>query len=130
MKFLSALFTHARLVLTLRHNGAGMPKNLPAAAVLTLLYIALTLANKNLKDGIDLNTLVGLCFVAQFYLFGLRNEVMGLIILISIVNNALTLAATLLTGAPADEFVLLIIVEYVMIFAAVVNVIKAHAKIV
>jgi hypothetical protein len=130
MKLIRALFTHAWLAIRLKHDGIGMPKKLPAAAVLIALYIALNLVNKSLNDGIDANTLIGLSFVAQFYLFGLRNEMMGLVVMISVVINFFTLALTTLTGIPESNLFILLILEYVMIFAAVINVIKTNAKIV
>jgi hypothetical protein len=128
MKLITAILTHAWLALGLKHNGAGMPTKLPAACLLISLYIALNLANKNINGGIDVQTLFGLSFIAPFYLFGLRNKLIGLIILISVVSNALSLTLTTLTGAPEDKLFMLIIVEYIMIFAGVINVIKSEIK--
>jgi hypothetical protein len=128
MKLIHALLMHAWLALRLKHDGTGMPTRLPAAFVLISLYVALNLANKNINGGINLETLVGLSFIAQFYLFCLRNKVIGLIILISVVTNALALILTTLTGIPEEKLFLLLIMEYLMIFAAIVNLIKNNIK--
>ncbi len=128
MKLIHALLMHAWLALRLKHDGTGIPTKLPAAFVLISLYVALNLANKNINGGINLETLVGLSFIAQFYLFGLRNKVIGLIILISVVTNALALILTTLTGIPEEKLFLLLIMEYLMIFAAIVNLIKNNIK--
>lgn len=128
MKLITAILIHTWLALRLRHDGTGMPVRLPAAFVLAALYIALNLANKNLNGGINLETVVGLSFVAQFYLFGLRTKLIGLFIVISIFTNALMLAFTALAGVPEEKLFILLIIEYIMIFAALINVIKSETK--
>lgn len=130
MRLITALFIHAWLALRLKHDGSGMPTKIPAAFMLISLYVALNLANKNLGDGITLETLIGLSFIAQFYLFGLRNKLIGLIIMISVVTNALSLILTALAGIPEEKLFMLLIMEYIMIFAALINVIKSEAKII
>ncbi len=128
MKLITAIFTHSWLALRLKHDGTGMPTKLPAALMLTALYVALNLANKHLNGGINLETLLGLSFIAQFYLFGLRTKMIGLFIMISVFINALTLAITALTGIPEQDLYVLLIVEYIMVFAAIVNIIKSEVK--
>jgi hypothetical protein len=128
MKFITAIFTHTWLALRLKHDGTGMPTKLPAAFMLTAIYIALNLANKHLNGGINLETLLGLSFIAQFYLFGLRTKMVGLFIVISVFINTLTLAITALTGIPEQNLYVLLIVEYIMVFAAIVNIIKSEVK--
>ena len=128
MKLIYALWIHIWLALSLRHNGDGMPKKLPAAFLLAVLYVALNLANKQLHGGIDYETLLGLSFVTQFYLFGLRTKMIGLFIIISIFINALTLALIALAGLAEENLLLLTIVEYIMVFAALINIIKSETK--
>jgi hypothetical protein len=105
-----------------------MPTKLPAALMLTAIYIALNLANKHLNGGINLETILGLSFIAQFYLFGIRTKMVGLFIVISVFINALTLAITTLTGIPEQNLYVLLIAEYIMVFAAIVNIIKSEVK--
>ena len=128
MKLIYALWIHIWLALSLRHNGAGMPTKLPAAFLLAALYVALNLANQHLHGGIDYETLLGLSFVTQFYLFGLRTKMIGLFIIISIFINALTLALIALAGVAEENLLLLTIVEYIMVFAALINIIKSETK--
>jgi hypothetical protein len=128
MKLISALWIHIWLALSLRHNGDGMPTKLPAAFLLAALYVALNLANKHINGGINLETLLGLSFVAQFYLFGLRTKMIGLFIIISVVINALTLALIALAGVAEEKLFMLTIAEYIMVFAALINIIKSETK--
>ena len=92
------------------------------------LYIALNLANRHIGQGITLETLLGLSFIAQFYLFSLRTPLIGLFIVIGIITNALTLALTALTGIAEQPHYLLTLIEYIMVFAAIVNIIKHELK--
>jgi hypothetical protein len=128
MKLISALFIHTWLAFRLKHNGAGLPTKLPAAFLLTSLYIALVLANKNIHGGITLETLLGLSFIAQFYLFSLRTKLIGLFIIISMFTNTLSILLTTLAGVAEENLFMLFIVEYIMVFAALINVIKSEIK--
>ncbi len=128
MKLITAILTHTWLVLRLKHDGTGLPTKLPAACVLTILYIAFNLANSHIGQGITLETVLGLSFIAQFYLFSLRTPLIGLFIIIGIITNALTLALTVLTNIPEQQLYLPIIMEYIMVFAAIINIIKHEIK--
>lgn len=130
MKLITAILTHVWLALRLKHDGTGMPIKLPAALMLATLYIALNLANKHLNGGINLETVIGLSFVAQFYLFGLRTKLIGLFIMIGVFTNTLSLAIIMLAGIPEQNLYMLLFIEYIMVFAAIVNVIKSETKIV
>ena len=128
MKLITAILIHVWLALRLKHDGTGMPARLPAALMLVSLYIVLNLANKHLNGGINLETAIGLSFVAQFYLFGLRTKLIGLFIMISVFTNAISLAITTLAGIPEQNLYMLLFTEYIMVFAAIVNVIKSETK--
>ncbi len=128
MKLITAILIHVWLALRLKHDGTGMPAKLPAALMLVSLYIALSLANKHLNGGINLETVIGLSFVAQLYLFGLRIKLIGLFIMIGVFTNTLSLAITMLAGIPEQNLYLLLFMEYIMVFAAIVNVIKSETK--
>jgi hypothetical protein len=128
MKLMNAFFKHAWFALSLKHDGTGLPTKLPAACMLIGLYIALNLANSHIGQGITLETLLGLSFIAQFYLFSLRTPLIGLFIVIGIITNALTLALTVLTNIPEQQLYLPIIMEYIMVFAAIINIIKHEIK--
>jgi len=130
MKLITAILTHVWLALRLKHDGTGMPIKLPAALMLATLYIALNLANKHLNGGINLETVIGLSFVAQFYLFGLRTKLIGLFIMIGVFTNTLSLAIIMFAGIPEQNLYMLLFIEYIMVFAAIVNVIKSETKIV
>ncbi|HAF01671.1 MAG TPA: hypothetical protein DCO68_13295 [Methylophilaceae bacterium] len=127
MSFISALCKHAWLAITLKHHGTGMPTKIPAATMLVSLYIILTFANQSTQE-ITISSVIALSFIAQFYVFSLRNKLIGLIILIGIVSNATTLLVTFLTGIPAQQLFVITIMEYVMISSAVINVIKSNFK--
>lgn len=124
MKLINALLTHAWLAFSLRHHGEGLPSKLPAAFFLAGLYVCLTLASKQLAGGVDMQTIAGLFLVTQFYLFGLRNHFIGLILLISVVHNALALGLAKLGGISPESLQPLVLMEYIMISAAVINVVR------
>lgn len=126
MKFISALFSHFGLALRLKHDGRGMPENMPAAMALISIYALLGLINYSDEGNINFNALFGLCFVAQCYLFCLRDKLIGLIIVISILINALTMVINILLGISEQSIFVLNIMEYIMIFAAIINVIKSE----
>jgi hypothetical protein len=69
-----------------------------------------------------------LSFIAQFYLFSIRTPLIGLFIVIGIITNALTLALTALTGIAEQPLYLLTLIEYIMVFAAIINIIKHELK--
>lgn len=126
MKLLRALITHAWFAMTFRHNGEGMPTKLPGALALVCLYIALILTNIHIQQTFSIENLIALLFIAQIYVFSLRNRVIGLIILIGVVANAMMLATHMLTGIPQQQLYAITIMEYAMVFSAVLNVIKYH----
>jgi hypothetical protein len=128
MKFITALFSHFGLVLRLKHDGKGMPTEIPAATMLIGVYALLGLINYSHEGSISYSALFGLCFVAQCYLFCLRDKLVGLIILISIFTNAITLILNMLIGASEQSWFVLTVMEYIMIFAAVINVIKSETR--
>jgi hypothetical protein len=124
MALIKALIIHAWLAIKLKHDGSGMPVKLPAAFLLIAIYIALNLVNASMSEGIHLQTLFGLSFITQFYLFGLRNRAIGLIIMISIITNASYLMLTTLVGIVPEDLLMLQFLEGIMIFAAIINIIK------
>jgi hypothetical protein len=128
MKLIYAFFKHAWFALSLKHDGTGLPTKLPAAFMLIGLYITLNLANRHIGQGITLETLLGLSFIAQFYLFSLRTPLIGLFIVIGIITNALTLTLIALTGIPEQHLYLPTLIEYIMVFAAIINIIKHEIK--
>ena len=129
MKVLYALFSHAWLAIRFKHDGEGLPTGFPAALALALLYVLLNATNKNITEGLDLETVLGLSFVAQCYLFGLRNKLIGLLILIGIICNAAALVAIYLTGYTPEKIMMISLIEYAMVFSAIINVIKSNFKI-
>ncbi len=128
MKLITAILTHTWLALRLKHDGTGLPTKLPAACVLTALYVALNLANRHLGQGITFETVLGLCFISQFYLFSLRTRLIGLFIVIGIITNALAFVLTAFAGIPEEKLFMLLLAEYIMVFAALINIIKNDFK--
>lgn len=128
MKLLSALLHHAWLAITLKHHGTGMPTERIGAVALVSVYIALLLTNIHIQHTLTIESVIGILFIAQFYIFSLRNRIVGLIILIGIVANTLMLAAQWLTGMPQQQLFMITLLEYVMIFSAMLNVIKDHMR--
>lgn len=121
---LSAFVKHSLLALQLKHDGSGMPTELPGTLLIAALYTTLTLINSHLSEGITLTTTLMVMFIAQCYVLFLRNKLIGLIMLISIMMNALTIMLSCVTGIPTEQLGLLIVSEYILVTAAVVNVIK------
>jgi len=121
---LSAFVKHSLLALKLKHDGSGMPNELPGSLLIAALYTTLTLINSHLSEGITLTTTLMVMFIAQCYVLFLRNKLIGLIMLISIMMNALTIMLSCVTGIPTEHLGLLIVSEYILVTAAVVNVIK------
>jgi hypothetical protein len=130
MKLITAILTHIWLALRLKHDGTGMPTKFPAAFMLIILYVMLNLANKHNNGGINLETVIALSFIAHFYLFSLRTKLIGLFIVISVFTNAVSLMLTTLAHIPEQKLFMLLIMEYIMIFAALINVIKNKTEII
>jgi hypothetical protein len=130
MKLVNALFSHAWLAIRLKHDGSGLPANISGAFMLVALYIVLILINKNNGSEVNLESLMALSFIAQFYVFCLRNKVIGLIILIGIIINALSLVLAIFGDISEGQRLLLFIAEAIMIFAALINIIKSNAKVI
>lgn len=124
LKLFFALFTHIKLALSLSHDGSGMPKQIPGAFLLAIGYITVNLLNQYSPDGIPVSTFIMLGFIAQSYVMFLRNELIGLIMLISIICNGFTLLLTSILGIPAEQLGLLVAAEYIFVTGAIVNVIK------
>jgi hypothetical protein len=122
-----AMLKHAWLVLRLRHDGAGMPEKIPAAMMLAATYVLLSLANARLHGSLNSHAIMGLCFVAQIYVFSLRQKLIGLIIMIGIVANAFTLVMDLLSVTSQEKVLMVTLMELVMILGAVINVIKKES---
>lgn len=128
MRLISALLHHAWHAITLKHHGAGMPTERMGALALVSVYIALLLTNIQMEHALTIESVVSIIFVAQMYIFSLRNRIVGLIILVGITANALMLTAQWLTGMTQQELFMITLLEYVMIFSAMLNVIKEYMR--
>lgn len=122
----SAFFQHAILAFKLKHDGTGMPKEMPGAFLLALAYIALSLINNRHAEGIDMSTFIIVGFVSQCYVLFLRNKLIGLIIFISILCNSISLIMTTMLDLALEDLGLFIVAEYVFVTAAIINVIKSE----
>lgn len=124
-----ALLQHAWLAIRLKHDGDGMPTKIPAAAALVSLYVVLILIEKKAHQGITLETIIGLAFISQCYIFNLRNKVIGLIILIGIITNTVTITLTAFTNIAEQQLYIISLLEYIMVFFSIINVIKSNVKV-
>jgi len=129
MRFLYALIQHATLAIRLKHNGDGMPTQIPAAVALAGLYVTLTLVSQKAHQSISLETIIGLAFISQCYIFSLRNKVIGLILLIGIITNTATIILTVFTNIAEHQLYIISLLEYIMVFFSIINVIKSNLKV-
>ena len=128
MSFIKALFSHAWLVMRMKHDGAGLPVNFMGALLLVSVYVGLVLVHKSMVGELTVGTIIALVFSSQLYLFSLRNTVIGLVILIGIIGNVFSLAMAAFGEASLTQLLLLSAMQYLLVFGALINVIKAHAK--
>ena len=124
MKFIRALFKHALLAMQLEHDGSGLPTKLSSAFMFMSVYVALIFANSaNVSD-----ELLGLSFIVFIYLFVLRTQVVALVILIGIISSFITFFLGYFGGLSVLQSVMLNIMEYLMVFGALINTIRRHAN--
>jgi hypothetical protein len=124
MKMIFALLKHAILVMQLEHDGRGLPTRFVGAFLLVALYTALCCLN-NPAIG---DNMLGLTFVVFIYLFVLRTQVIGLIILIGIISSCLSLTLGMFGELSALHLVMISAMEYLLVFGALINTIKRHAN--
>ncbi len=128
MQFIKAIFSHSWLVMRMKHDGTGMPEGFVGALLLITTYIALVTANKHLQHALTIETVLALVFIAQFYLFSIRNAVIGLVILIGIIGNVFALAMAAFGEVSSMQVLLLSMMQSLLIFGALINVIRTHSK--
>jgi hypothetical protein len=125
MKLIAALLKHAFIAMQLEHDGAGLPTKLWSALMLVSIYVALVYANSsNFGD-----ETLGLAFVIFIYLFVLRTQVIGLLILIGVISGSIAFMLSLFGDLSALQLVMLNAMEYMMVFGGLINAIKRYAKI-
>lgn len=129
MQFIKALFSHVWLVMRMKHDGTGLPVNFIGAFLLVSIYIALVIINKSIQKEMTLEVVLALGFIGQFYLFSIRNTVIGLILLIGIIGNLLSLAMAAFGAFSTFQVVMLAVMESVLIMGALINIIKTHSKV-
>jgi len=128
MQFIKALFSHTWLVMRMKHDGTGMPEGFVGALLLMATYAALVMMNKHLQNELTIETVLALVFIAQFYLFSIRNIVIGLVILIGIIGNVFALAMATLGEVSGMQVLMLSVMQSLLIFGALINVIRTHSK--
>lgn len=128
MKLISAFLTHLWLALRLKHDGSGLPVKFMGALLLVSIYSALVLLHQWMLGELDLVSILAIFFIAQFYLFSLRNTLIGLILVIGIVANLFSFGIAVFGQPSPLQASLLALMEYIMVFAALINVLKKHAK--
>jgi len=129
MRLIQALLSHIWLVMQMKHDGSGLPEKFMGALLLISVYVALVMVNKNVQGELTIETVLALAFIAQFYLFSIRNTVIGLVILIGIIGNVFSLGMTAIGEVSAAQLMMLSAMQSLLIFGALVNVIKAHSKV-
>ncbi|MGJ8619851.1 MAG: hypothetical protein ACSHWN_05920 [Methylophilaceae bacterium] len=125
MKLINAILKHIYLTMQLEHDGSGLPTQFLSASLLVSLYVCLSIVN---SANIDPNFL-GLGFVAGIYLFVLRTQLVGLIILIGIITNSISLVLGFFGEISALQLVLINALEYLLVYGAVINIIRRYANI-
>ena len=125
MRIINALFKHIYLAMQLEHDGSGLPTQILSAALLISLYAFLCIVN---SANVDPNYF-GLGFVALVYLFVLRTQLVGLIILIGIISNSISLLLSFFGEVSALQFVFINALEYLLVYGAIINVIRRYANI-
>jgi hypothetical protein len=128
MRFLYALGQHAWRIIRLKHNGDGMPSQIASATGLAFIFIVLTLVEKAMQQAITLDSILSLMFVSLVYVFTLRNKMVGLIITIGIIGNIFSITLTALLGIGIEQLLISTLLQYIMIFSAIINVIKSNLK--
>ncbi len=125
MIIIKALFKHIYLTMQLEHDGTGLPTRFLSAALLFSLYAFLSISN---SKNVDPN-FFGLGFVGLVYLFVLRTQLVGLIILIGIISNSILLVLGSFGEFSALQLVLINALEYLLVYGAIINVIRRYANI-
>jgi hypothetical protein len=125
VKLIKALLKHIYLAMQLEHDGSGLPTQFLSASLLVSLYIGLSILNSVNIDP----TFFGLGFVAVIYLLVLRTQLVGLIILIGIITNSISLILGFFGAISALQLVLINALEYMLIYGAIINVIRRHVNI-
>jgi hypothetical protein len=124
LQLLGALWAHVSLVLRFKHHGHGLPSSLLGASLLVAAYVVCNLISAGITGQLTANTLLGLCLISYGYVFYLRNPVIGLLLLISIITNALALLLYWRFGTNSVSQQVLTALEYLLIVGALMNVIK------
>lgn len=128
MKLIGGLLQHIFSVMKLQHDGSGLPTQFASACLFFCIYGLLVVGNNFLAGTVNLGMCCSLMLIAFVYTLVLRNQITGLIILIGITSNLLSLFLVQF-GALADwQQLMLSIMEYLMVFGALTNVIKSHIK--
>jgi hypothetical protein len=122
LQLLGALWAHMRLVLRLKHHGHGLPNSMPSASLLVAAYLLCNLISAEVAGQLTSSSVLGLCLISYAYVFYLRNPVIGLLILISIITNCLALLLHWRFGTNHLCQQVLTAFEYLLITGAIVNV--------
>ncbi len=94
MKLINGLLQHAFYVMKLEHDGSGLPTQFSSALLLVSLYGLLVFANNWSAGTIGIGMCFSLLFISFIYTAVLRNQLTGLIILIGIISNVISLLLT------------------------------------
>ena len=128
LKLICGLLKHVMTIIKLEHDGTGLPTELSSALLFSSIYSLLVTANNIHADTFDYSVCLSLIFVTVIYSFVLRNQITGLIVLIGIVSNLMALLLSQFGSLSELQRALLAVMEYVMVFCALTNVIKSHIK--
>lgn len=128
MKLISGLFQHAFFVMKLAHDGSGLPTKFSSALPLVAFYGLLVVVNNLFAGTVDFGMCFSIAFITLLYTVALRNQITGLIILIGIVSNVISLILIQFGALAEWQQLMLSMMEYAMIFGALTNVIKSHIK--
>lgn len=128
MSLIKALFSHAWMVIRMEHDGTGLPVNFIGAFLLVSIYIGLVIVHKSMSGELAIGSIIALVFIGQFYLFSLRNTVIGLVVLIGIIGNVFSLVMAVFGEVSMTQVLMLSCMQHLMAFGALINVIKTHTR--
>ncbi len=128
MKLIGGLLQHAFYVMKLEHDGSGLPTKFSSALLFVSVYGLLIIINNVQAGTVNLGMWFSLAFIVLVYTVLLRNQITGLIILIGIISSVLSLFINQFGALANWQQLLLSLMEYVMVFGALTNVIKSHIK--
>ena len=124
MAFIKALLKHVQLAMQLEHDGSGLPTHFSSASLFVSLYAFMALIHS-----VDVsNDIWAVSFIVIVYLYVLRTQLVGLIILIGMISSSISITLGMFGVLSELQLVLLSALEYLLVFGALINAIRRYAN--